>query len=612
MDIKRRRAAERDVVTPVRTDTAGVPLLSELTTELRSWVARPVSRVTRPESSMAVVCSALLSASLLFIATTSFAQQHVSAKRYVVASGHPEATEAGLEVLRNGGNAMDAAVATSLSLGVAAPYGSGIGGKMVLLYHEAATGKVYCVEAMCMSPANLDPEEFAHLPLRERRFGYTSACVPGLPAGLFAAHQKWGSKDWDELVEPAIELAEDGVEVTEDLYRMIAPDVKRLRNDPETARLYLIDNEAPPVGTILKNPDLAHTLELLADQGVRSFYEGATAELIVSAAQAQGSALALDDLKNYAPRFREPMSVSFLGHNVYTCPPPQIGGVTVLLALKALEKTTWKNIQPRDASYINSIGRVLLGVYPRVERQVADVPAAEASARSLLEQPAVDALWQEAEEIDVGVPLPLVETPEKLGDDLADASTSHFVIADSEGNVVSLTQSLSFHFGASVVPPKTGMLLNNSMSNFSVSSKKSINYVAPSKRPRSTIAPIIVTRDNKPELALGIPGGQRIPTTTIQLMVDRLAFNTPLPEVFDQPRFHVRRPLRRGEKSNTLDVEGKPTDAMRKELRDDGWRVVEQRSDGRYFGGGNAVEYSPDGTMLGVADKRRGNLAGGE
>jgi gamma-glutamyltranspeptidase / glutathione hydrolase len=195
---------------------------------------------------------------------------------------------------------------------------------------------------------------------------------------------------------------------------------------------------------------------------------------------------------------------------------------------------------------------------------------------------------------------------------LADASTAHFVIADSEGNVVSVTQSLSYHFGASVVPPETGMLLNNSMSNFSVASKKSINYVAPGKRPRSTLAPIIVTRDDKPELALGIPGGQRIPTTTIQLMIDRLAFKTPLPECFDQPRFHVRRPLSRGEKSNTLDVEGKPTDAMRKELRDDGWRVVEQRSDGRYFGGGNAVEFQTDGTMLGVADKRRGNLAGGE
>jgi gamma-glutamyltranspeptidase/glutathione hydrolase len=388
--------------------------------------------------------------------------------------------------------------------------------------------------------------------------------------------------------------------------------VKRLLTDSETARLFLVDGAAPPVGTLLKNIDLAHTLQLLADGGARGFYEGETAERIVTAAQAHGSALSLDDLKNYEPRFCEPMSVTFRGSKVFTCPPPQIGGVTVLLALKALEKTSWDNVRPRDASYIKSIGRVLLGVYPRVERRIADVPKADETARHLLDQKAVDELWQESEEIDVGQPAPLAETPEKVADDLADASTSHFVIADSEGNVVSITQSLSYHFGASVVPPETGVLLNNSMSNFSVASKKSINYVAASKRPRSTIAPIIVTRDDKPELALGIPGGQRIPTTTIQLMIDRLAFGTPLTECFDQPRFHVRRPLSRGEKSNTLDVEGKPTDAMSKELRDDGWRVVEQRSDGRYFGGGNAVEYHTDGTMLGVADKRRGNLAGGE
>lgn len=608
MSNEHRMVAECDPVSPVRWDAAGEALIGERTSFRPGHAA--ASGTVPPRGKVRVGAAFFLV--LASLTSQSDAQQHVSARRYVVASGHPAATEAGLAVLRRGGNAMDAAVATSLSMGVAAPYGSGVGGKLVMLYREAATGKVHCLEAVCTSPAKLDAEQFAHLPLKERRFGYTSACVPGLPAGLWAAHQKWGSQDWDGLVRPAAELAERGIEVTEELRKMIAPETKRLRNDPEAARLYLVDGDTPPVGAVLKNPDLSHTLQLLAERGTSGFYEGETADRIVVAAQAHGSALSHDDLRDYEPRFCEPMSVMFRGSKVFTCPPPQTGGVTVLLALKVLETATWKDIHPRDASYINSIGRVLLSVYPRVERKVADVPAADASARDLLEENAVDAVRQEAQAIDPAHPHPLIETPEKLADDLADASTSHLVIADSEGNVVSLTQSLSFHFGASVAPPGTGVLLNNSMSNFSVTSPRAINYVAAGKRPRSTIAPIIVTRDDKPELALGIPGGQRIPTTTIQLMVDRLAFNTPLAEAFDQPRFHVRRPLSRGEKSNTLDMEGKPADALSKELRDDGWRIVEQRSDGRYFGGGNAVEYRQDGTLLGVADKRRSNLAGGE
>ncbi|MEX2168404.1 MAG: gamma-glutamyltransferase family protein [Pirellulales bacterium] len=604
---ERRKVADRTAVSSVRWDAAGEAPIGNSGTHSS---AKQLLSSLPPRGKVKVGAALLVVVASL--GSPANAQQHVSAKRYVVASGHPAATEAGLAVLRRGGNAMDAAVATSLSMGVAAPYGSGVGGKLVMLYREAATGHIHCLEAVCVSPAKLDAEQFAHLPLKERRFGYTSVCVPGLPAGLWAAHQKWGLHDWSSLVRPAVELAEQGIEVNEELRTMIAPETKRLRNDSEAARLYLVDNDTPPVGTFLKNADLAHTLKLLSELGPRGFYEGETADRIIAAAQAHGSTLSHEDLRDYEPRFCEPMSVTFRGNKVFTCPPPQTGGVTVLLALKALEPATWKDVRPRDASYINSIGRVLLSIYPRVEGHVADVPAADASARDLLGENTVNSVRQEAETIDFAQPAPLAETPERLADDLADASTSHLVIADSDGNVVSLTQSLSFHFGASVVPPGTGVLLNNSMSNFSVTSSRSINYVAAGKRPRSTIAPIIVTRDDKPELALGIPGGQRIPTTTIQLMVDRLAFDTPLAEAFDQPRFHVRRPLRRGEKSNTLDMEGKPTDALSKELRDDGWRIVEQRSDGRYFGGGNAVEYRRDGTMLGVADKRRSNLAGGE
>ena len=268
------------------------------------------------------------------------AQQQVTAERYVVASGHPAATAVGLEVLRRGGNVIDAAVATSLALGVAEPYGSGLGGKLAMLYRDAATGKVYCIEALCSSAAATDPATFAQLSMNERQYGYQAAGVPGLTAGLYAAHQRWGSLPWAKLVEPAAQLAERGVEISPTMRSLFAPHRKQLKKDAEAARLYLVDDDTPPVGAVLPNADLARSLRMIAQGGPKAFYEGEIAQRIVAAAQAHGSPLSLDDFRNYRPRFTKPLAVCYRGHCVYSSPPPLTGGATVLATLKALEKAS--------------------------------------------------------------------------------------------------------------------------------------------------------------------------------------------------------------------------------------------------------------------------------
>lgn len=539
------------------------------------------------------------------------AQQHVEAKHYVVASGHPAATMAGLDVLHRGGNVIDAAITTSLALGVALPYGSGVGGKMVMLYREAASGRVYCIEAGCAAPAKLTAEAFGELPLEQRRFGYTSAGVPGLPAGLWEAHQKWGHLSWLDLVMPAADIAEQGVEVTKEMRRLFAPDVWTMRDDPEAAKLYLAEGESLPAGSVMRNADLASTLRRLATGGVTEFYDGETAQRIVAAAAAHGSPMTLDDLRNYKARIAEPLSVMYRGHKIYSSPPPQMGGLTVLLALKALEKYPWKDVHPRDATYVDAVSRILLSVYPRVDRYVADVPNADLTAQRLLTKDSIKQVRSDAAAVDPNHPRALEKQIFETSDDLIDASTTHLTIADSLGNIVSLTQSLSFHFGAGVVVPGTGILLNNSLSNFSVSTD-SVNCVAGGKWPRSTVAPIIVTKNDRPVMALGIPGGQRIPTTSIQLMIDVLNFHVSLADAFQQPRFHVRRPVDLRQPANIVDLEGKPSAEMLKALAVAGWQVVNWRQDGRYFGGGNAIYFQPDGALVGVADVRRQNLAIGE
>jgi gamma-glutamyltranspeptidase/glutathione hydrolase len=482
---------------------------------------------------------------------------------------------------------------------------------MVMLYRDAASGEVQCVEATCAAPAALDVDAYRNLPLTQRRFGYTSAGVPALPAGLWLAHEKWGSVAWPDLVAPAVELAEHGVEFTSAMRRLCKPDVWTMRDDPEAARLYLTDGESLPAGAVMQNRDLAGTLRRLAAGGPAGFYAGKTAERIVAAAQAHGSPLTLDDLSNYQAKLVTPLSALYRGHRVYTSPPPQLGGLTVLMTLKALEKRPLENVGPRDVDYIDAVSRMLLSVYPRVDRYVADVPDVRRTARRLLSKASIAQVLADAAVVDPAHPRAHEERIFETADDLVDASTVHLTIADNRGNIVSLTQSLSFHFGAGVVAPGTGILLNNSLANFSVEDD-SINCVAGGKRPRSTVAPMIVTRDDQPVMALGIPGGQRIPTTSIQLMVDVLDFEMPLVEAFAQPRFHVRRPVQLGQPANVVDLEGDAPPETEESLTASGWQVVRWQGDGRYFGGGNAVSFQPDGTLLGIADARRDNQGFGE
>ena len=203
------------------------------------------------------------------------AQQIASGKKFVVVSGHPAATAAGMQVLRDGGNVVDAAVTTSLCLGVAEPYGSGIGGKGMMLYRDGKTGQVFAIESMCTASQSLDAAAFAKLPQRDRLAGYKAVAVPGLIAGLDAAHARWGSKKWRDVVSLAAALAREGVETSEKMQHLMRPKRNVLRRDAEAARIYLVDGETPAIGQVLKFPDLAGTLETIANDGPRSFLRGA-------------------------------------------------------------------------------------------------------------------------------------------------------------------------------------------------------------------------------------------------------------------------------------------------------------------------------------------------
>lgn len=534
----------------------------------------------------------------------------VTARHGMVVAGHPQAAEAGLAVLKAGGNAIDAAVATSLALGVAEPYASGLGGKLMLLYYDVASGRTHVVEAMDAS-GSIDVPAYLRRPVEERSYGYGAACVPGLAAGLWAAHQKWGGRPWAEDVQPAIALAQAGFRVLAKSRDMFEEQTKKLhRGDAEIARLYLPGGRLPEIDSLLPNPDLARTLELLAQHGRNGFYRGPVAQAMASAATKGGGTITQGDLANYEARLTEPVGVDFQGYRVECAPPPANGSAMLLPALKALEDGSFGGGPLRTAANLDRLGRVWRLVEPDAYRLIGDAPESRFNFERLVAPDAIRALRARAF---TGVPAqPAAAGLEESEAESVMAATTHFLIVDRHGNVVCATQSLSVHFGAGVVPPGTGVVLNNSMSNFEYKDANNPNYLAPGRRPRSTISPTIVLRGGRPILALGIPGATRIPTAMLQVLLDHLVLHRSLAEAIGDTRFHFMIPWKEGD-IETFEAEQSFPAVTADALRALGWKVElpEPAGRGRRFGGINAVELSSDGALTGYADPRRTNAAAG-
>lgn len=544
-------------------------------------------------------------------ASTPVTVTPVTGKHGMVVAAHPQAAEAGLSVLRAGGNAIDAAVATSLAVGVAEPYGSGLGGKLMLVYYEAKSGKTYVVDGMDAA-GSLDVAAYKKRSDEDHSYGYGSVCVPGLGAALWTAHQKWGAKKFADDVQPAIALARAGFRILPKSHDFFAEQEKKLRRgDAELARLYLPGGKLPAVDSLLPNPDLARTMELFAQQGRDGFYRGPVAAAIVKASQQGGGVLTLDDLARYEARVTEPLAMDFRGYRILAAPPPVQGPALFLTIMKALEDETFGGGPLRTPANLDKIGRVLRVVSPLVSRSVGDVPQSRGLVEKLLAPDSIRDIRAKAfTSKSAGVTAvfpddnPFYESPM--------AATTHFLVADSAGNIVCATQSQSLHFGAGVVPPGTGVVMNDSMSNFAYTNPESVNYVAPGKRARSTISPSIVFRAGKPIFAIGIPGAARIPTAMLQALLDRLTLNRPLAEAIGDTRMHYVTPLNSND-SASIEAERSFPAADAEALVKMGWKVVlpEDAGRGRHFGGLNAIEVNADGSLTGYADPRRTNAAVG-
>ncbi|MDX1519507.1 MAG: gamma-glutamyltransferase [Gammaproteobacteria bacterium] len=460
-----------------------------------------------------------------------------------VASAHPLATEAGLEVLRQGGNAFDAAVAVSAALAVVEPSGSGLGGGGFWLIHRASDRREVMIDGRETAPAAAHADMYLDAGgnhVREKSLnGPLAAAIPGLPAALDHLSKQYGKLTLKETLGPAIRYAKDGFAVTGHYRKLVSFRREVLQRWPEGRRIFLKDGEVPPVGHLVVQKDLAETLTRIADMGRDGFYRGETATRLVEGAREHGGIWSLSDLEKYRVLERQPIHTRYHDIRITSASPPSSGGIVLSQALGILEHF--------DLGYRDSIQRkhLVIEAMRRAYRDRAvylgDPDFVEIPVQRLLDGEYLEglALSIDPERATDSSLLGLFELEQ------AGTSTTHFSVIDKDGNRVAATLSINLPFGSGFVPPGTGVLLNDEMDDFSSKPNTpnayglvgdEANRIAPGKRPLSSMTPTFVETDDKVGI-LGTPGGSRI-ISMVLLGVLEFADRRPPSAWVSRPRYH--------------------------------------------------------------------------
>jgi gamma-glutamyltranspeptidase/glutathione hydrolase len=451
--------------------------------------------------------------------------------RFAVASENGSASAVAMAVLRRGGHAADAAVAAMLAAGVAQPVSSGLGGGGFALVWDAAAKRASVLDFREVAPLGLRANE--HLgrdptPAKQGIF----VGVPGEAAGLAELHRRWGKLGFSEVVRPAEELAERGFEVTAHLSRALGWNLKWLSRTPQLAPL-LRDGAAAPPGTTARNAPLAATLRRLASEGAGIFYDGSLAEDIVQTARSAGSRIVGADLARYRVIERAPLTTAWEGHDVVTMPPPSAGGVMLLEALRMHSKGELAALGAGTGAYYHVLAETFRGAVADRVRYLGDPAFVKMDVDALT---APDRMRARRATIDVDKTTRAEKFP------LREEGTSHLVVVDGEGNIVSLTSTINGMFGAKLVT-KGGFPLNNELSDFTpapIAKRFGVlrdpNAPRGGARPVSSMTPTLILRDGAPVLALGGSGGPRIATAATQVVLGCLAFGLGPAEAVAAPR----------------------------------------------------------------------------
>jgi gamma-glutamyltranspeptidase/glutathione hydrolase len=484
---------------------------------------------------------------LLLIAAASpiWAAQPVRARHGMVVTRESHATEAGLQVLKNGGNAIDAAVAVGFALAVTHPSAGNIGGGGFMLV-RMADGRTAFIDFRERAPETASRNMYldaAGKPTQDSVTGYRASGVPGTVRGLEYASKKFGKKPWAELVQPAADLAAKGFALSYAQANGLK-NARGLAQFPESKRIFLHDGKFYEPGDVLVQADLGRTLERIARLGSKDFYEGETARLLAKDMQEHGGLITMADLAHYVAIERKPMTGKYRGYDIITAPPPSSGGLGILQMLGMLESTGYEKGGAGSASVVHYMTEAMRRYFADRARYLGDTDFVKVPLVSLME-PGYIKMRRESIDPELATPSskvgPMVLTnPEAM-------QTTHYTVADGDGNIASVTYTLNGGYGSKVTATGLGFLLNNEMDDFAAKPGEpnmygliqgEANAIQPRKTPLSAMTPTIVMKDGKPMLALGSPGGPTIINTVLEVMVNVLDFGMNVQDAVNWPRFH--------------------------------------------------------------------------
>ena len=555
-----------------------------------------------------------------------------------VTSVDAAATRVGLRVLKLGGNAVDAAVATAAALGVTEPYSAGIGGGGYFVLYNAEKGKVQAIDGRETAPAGITPTSFVD-PATGKPYNFTpelvtsgvSVGVPGTPATWDKALKRWGSWTLGQALKPAIKLADQGFRVDSTFALQTTENQQRFAAFPSTSAIYLPGGQPPAVGSTLKNPDLADTYRLLTEKGVKTFYTGKIATQIASAVRKPPKSptttlpvppgtMTKADLRNYRAINRKPTQVGYRGYDVYGMAPSSSGGSTVGEALNIMERY---NLAGSDASALHHYLEASALAFADRGAYVGDPSYIDVPLAALLDDVyAAERACKISETTALVKPVAAGNPASYDGNcataapaqgradaDTENISTTNLTVADRWGNVVEYTLTIEQTGGSGMVVPGRGFILNNELTDFTtVYSATDPNRIRPGKRPRSSMSPTIVLKDGEPWLALGSPGGSTIITTVLQMLFNRIDRGMTIEQAIAAPRAAQR---------NTASVTAEQSfiDAYGGVLTPYGHKFAAAGAPGTSaaeIGAATAIEIGPDGLMTVVAEPvRRGGGAAG-
>ena len=535
-------------------------------------------------------------------------RSEVISQNGMVATSHPLASQIGVDILQNGGNAIDAAIAANAALGLMEPTGNGIGGDLFAIVWIENEKKLYGLNASGRSPEDLSLEYFKENDFKSiPAYGPLPVSVPGCVDGWFELHEKFGKIKMRDILSPTIKYAEDGFPVSELVSYYMKNASNNFKEYPNFKETYYINDSTPKKGQIFKNPDLAKTLRVIAKKGKKGFYEGEVANSIANFIQDQGGFLSYDDLKNHKSEWIDPVSTNYRGYDVWEL-PPNGQGIAALQILNLLEAYDIKSMGFGSAEYIHHFVEAKKIAFADRAKYYADMDFNKIPVEYLISKEYADIRRKDISS----------ESAAKrvLPGNIENGDTIYLTTADSDGNMVSLIQSNYRGMGSGMVPKNLGFMLQDRGEMFSLDPSH-FNALQGGKRPFHTIIPAFVTKDGKPFISFGLMGGAMQPQGHAQIIINLIDFKMNLQEAGDAPRFrHLGSSQPTGEKmidGGFLIFESGFKDQELSTLKNLG-HTIKSENDDEYlkgaFGGYQAIMLN-NNVYIGASESRKDGYAAG-